>query len=168
MLGGKARLPIFIVVLMMISIAPVIDGKPTGKHNNSTGCSCHYATSATPNHDFPSTYNPGQTYSIQISVTGGVAGTNGGFSLEVDKGSYSNAGSGVSFSGNSATHTNPNSRSWNLDWTAPSSGSGTVSVTLATLAANGNGENTGDAVGTTTHSITETVVANEAPSVSQV
>ena len=122
MFGGKTRIPILITVLLMVSLAPVIDGKPTGKHNNSNGCSCHYATSAAPNHDFPSTYNPGQTYSIQISVTGGVPGTGGGFSLEVDKGSYSNAGSGVSFSGNSATHTNPNSRSWNLDWTAPSAG----------------------------------------------
>ena len=168
MLYGKTRMPIIIVALLMVSLAPVIDGKPTGKHNASNGCSCHYASSATPNHDFPSTYNPGQTYSIQISVTGGVSGTGGGFSLEVDKGSYSNAGSGVSFSGNSATHSNPNSRSWNLDWTAPSAGSGTVSVALATLAANGNGQNTGDAWGTTTHSITETVTPNDAPSVSQV
>ncbi len=168
MLYGKTRMPIIIVALLMVSLAPVIDGKPTGKHNASNGCSCHYASSATPNHDFPSTYNPGQTYSIQISVTGGVSGTGGGFSLEVDKGSYSNAGSGVSFSGSSATHSNPNSRSWNLDWTAPSAGSGTVSVALATLAANLNGQNTGDAWGTTTHSITETVTPNDAPSVSQV
>ena len=168
MLGSKTRIPILITVLLMISLAPVIDGKPTGKQNSSNGCSCHYAGSATPNHNFPSTYNPGQTYSIQISVSGGVSGTGGGFSLEVDNGIYGNAGSGVSFSGNSATHTNPNSRSWSLDWTAPSAGSGTVSVALATLAANGNGENTGDSWGTTTHSVTETVTSNDAPSVSQV
>ena len=168
MFAGRTRIPILLVALLLLAVAPSIEGKQTGKHNNSTGCSCHYATSATPNHDFPSAYNPGQTYSIQISVTGGVAGTNGGFSLEVDKGSFSNAGSSVSFSGQSATHTNSNLRSWSLDWIAPSAGSGTVSVSLATLAANGNGQNTGDSWGTTTHSITETVVANDAPSVSQV
>ena len=164
----RARLPAILLIFFMLAFAPAIQGKENGKHNSSNGCSCHYASSATPTHNFPSTYNPGQTYSIQIGITGGVTGSNGGFSLEANKGSFSNAGTGVLISGSSVTHANSNSRSWSVDWIAPTSGSGTVSVSLATLAADGNGYNTGDSWGTSTHSITETVVANNPPSVSQV
>ena len=46
--------------------------------------------------------------------------------------------------GNQATHQFPDYRSWSLDWTAPSAGSGTVTFSLAVMAANGNGNNAGD------------------------
>jgi hypothetical protein len=155
------------IIMLLLALAPSIEGKPTGKHNTSAGCTCHYATSATPGHNFPSIYTPGQLYNIQINMQGGVVGAEGGFSLDVDKGAYSNNGPDVSFSLTSATHTNPSARSWNFDWTAPPAGSGPVAVELATLTANGNGANTGDAWGTTTHTINE-LVSNQPPSASNV
>ena len=156
-------------ILIVLTMVPAIDGKITGKHNSSGGCSCHNSGSApTVNHNFPSSYTPGQTYSIQVSATGGISGTDGGFSLSVNKGSYSNAGTGVSFSGNSATHSNANSRSWSFDWTAPAQGSGTVSVSVAVLTANGNGQSGGDSWNTGTASITEILVQNEIPVASNV
>ena len=155
------------IIMLLLALAPSIEGKLSGKHNSSSGCTCHYGGSATPGHNFPSTYTAGQTYNIQISVQGGVPGSQGGFSLDVDKGAYSNNGQGVQFAGTSATHTDPTQRNWNFDWTAPPAGSGPVSVALATLTANGNNANTGDSWGTTTHSITE-MVTNQAPSASDV
>ena len=131
MFAKRARLPAILLIFFMLAFVPAIQGKENGKHNSSNGCSCHYASSATPTHNFPSTYNPGQTYSIQIGISGGVSGSNGGFSLEANKGSFSNAGTGVSISGSSVTHANSNSRSWSVDWTAPTSG--TVSYTHLTL-----------------------------------
>ena len=154
--------------MLLLALAPSIEGKPTGKHNTSSGCgSCHYGGTVTPGHNFPSTYTPGTTYNIQISIQGATPGTEGGFSLNVDKGAYLNNGPDVSFAATSATHTNPSQRSWMFDWTAPPAGSGTVSVELATLAANSNGANTGDEWGTTTHSIAE-LVSNQAPSATNV
>jgi len=156
------------IIMLLLALAPSIEGKPTGKHNTSSGCgSCHYGGTVTPGHNFPSTYTPGTTYNIQISIQGATPGTEGGFSLNVDKGAYLNNGPDVSFAATSATHTNPSQRSWMFDWTAPPAGSGTVSVELATLAANSNGANTGDEWGTTTHSIAE-LVSNQAPSATNV
>jgi hypothetical protein len=155
------------IIMLLLALAPSIEGKPTGKHNTSTGCTCHYGGSATPGHNFPSTYTPGQLYNIQITIQGGVPGAQGGFSLDVDKGTYSNSGPEVSFQGTSATHTNPGSRSWSFDWTAPPAGSGPVSVALATLTANGDNSNNNDAWGTTTHTINE-LVSNQPPSASNV
>ena len=155
------------IIMLLLALAPSIEGKPTGKHNQTSGCTCHYGGTATPGHNFPSTYTPGQLYNIQINMQGGVPGAQGGFSLDVDKGAYSNNGPDVQFAATSATHTNPTSRSWNFDWTAPPAGSGPVSVALATLTANGNNANTGDAWGTTTHTINE-LVSNQPPSASNV
>nr|MCS5533111.1 hypothetical protein [Candidatus Poseidoniaceae archaeon] len=155
------------IIMLLLALAPSIEGKPTGKHNTSAGCTCHYGGTATPGHNFPSTYTPGQLYNIQITIQGGVVGAEGGFSLDVDKGAYSNNGPDVSFSATSATHTNPSARNWIFDWTAPPAGSGPVAVELATLTANGNGANTGDAWGTTTHTINE-LVSNQPPSASNV
>jgi len=155
------------IIMLLLALAPTIEGKPTGKHNTSAGCgSCHYnAGTVTPGHNFPSTYTPGQIYNIQISMQGGVGGAQGGFSLDVDKGAYSNNGPDVSFQATSATHTNPTARSWIFDWTAPVAGSGQVTVALATLAANGDNTNSNDAWGTTTHTINE-LVSNQPPSAS--
>ena len=96
-------------------------------------------------------------------MTGGVSGTQGGFSLTVSSGTLSNAGANAKIQGSNATHSNSNSRSWTLDWTAPSSGTGSVSVGLAVNSVNGNSAKTGDQYGSTTHSISEIVLENTAP-----
>ena len=147
-------------------LSPIIEANSSGKHNSSGGCGCHGGSSSTVaiSENFPSTYTVGQTYSIQISVSGGVSGTHGGFNVVVDKGSLSTGGNaGVKVSGKSVTHMNKANRAWSFDWTAPSSGSGTVNVGIAGMTANGVSGTSGDAWSTTSVTITETVVASNNP-----
>lgn len=153
-------------IVAMVMLSPIIEANSGGKHNSSAGCSCHGGSSSSVviSENFPSSYNAGQTYSIQISVSGGVSGTHGGFNVEVSQGSLSTGGnSGVKVSGKSVTHTNKVNRAWSFDWTAPSSGSGTVTAGIAGMTANGVSGNSGDAWSTTSATITETVVVSNNP-----
>jgi hypothetical protein len=153
-------------VVVMIALTPVIEANSGGKHFSSGGCNCHGGSSSSVviSENFPSSYNAGQTYSIQISVSGGVSGTYGGFNVEVSQGSLSTGGnSGVKVSGTSVTHTNKVNRAWSFDWTAPSSGSGTVTAGIAGMTANGVSGTSGDAWSTTSATITETVVVSNNP-----
>jgi hypothetical protein len=63
----------------------------------------------------------------------------------------------------SVTHTNKVNRAWSFDWTAPSSGSGTVTAGIAGMTANGVSGTSGDAWSTTSATITETVVVSNNP-----
>ena len=157
----------FLMIILIASQSPIIEANSSGKHNSSSGCSCHYNSDALPgiNHNFPPAYTPGQTYSITLSLS---AGSSGGFSVSTDKGSFTNAGTGVSTSGTSVTHTSSSSTSWTFDWVSPSANSGTVSIDMAGLMANSNNANSGDAWSTDTHSITENVPKNYAPVASNV
>ena len=95
-----------------------------------------------------------------------VTNVHGGFNLEVNQGSLLAAGPGVQVSGNGfqATHTVPTFTSWDVNWTAPSEGSGSVRLKLAVLAGNG-GSTSGDAQGTTIVNIPEGNLANAPPSI---
>ena len=170
----KRSLGILLVAFMVLAL-PTMEGKQNGIHNQAgSGCSCHYSGSGpTINHNFPSTYNAGQTYNIQISSTGGISGSNGGFNVVVDKGTLSTPGVGImsvkiDSSGQSATHTTNSYRSWSFDWTAPSSGSGTTNVDIAVLTANGNGVQTGDGWTSTSITVPEAGPSNTAPTASNV
>jgi len=153
-------------VVAMVMLSPIIEASSNGKHGSSGGCSCHGSSSSsvTISENFPSSYNAGQSYAIQVSVSGGVSGTKGGFNVEVDMGSFSTGGSSsVKVSGKSITHANSGNRAWTFDWIAPSAGSGTVTVNIAALAANGASGNNGDTWASTSLTITETIVATNSP-----
>ena len=153
-------------VVAMVLFTPVFEAKSSGIHSSSGGCNCHGSTpsSVSISENFPSSYTAGQTYSIQVSVSGVVSGTHGGFNVEVDKGSLSTGGnSGVKVSSKSITHSNKANRAWSFDWTAPPSGSGTVSVGIAGLTANGANGDSGDAWSTKSVTITETIVVSNTP-----
>ena len=161
----QAKALLLSALLALVLLSPVIEANSNGKHFSSGGCGCHGGSSSSVSisENFPSSYTAGQTYSIQVSLSGGVSGSKGGFNVEVDKGSFSTGGnSGVKVSGKSITHSNKASRAWNFDWTAPTSGSGTVAVGIAGLTANGGGTG-GDAWTTMSRTITETVVATNNP-----
>ncbi len=169
-----ARMFCAAIIVAMIAFIPPIEGSSSGIHSQaSQGCGCH-SSSSTPtlNHNFPTTYTGGQVYSIQISVTGGVSGSNGGFNVEVDKGTMS-TGMGimavkVNTAGTSATHTTNSYRSWSFDWTAPSAGSGDVTVDIAVMTANGANGNSGDAWTNTQLTVPEPGSTNTAPVASNV
>ena len=169
----KIAMAIFLsVFLMMVVFTPLNEASSSGKPNSANSCSCHGSANSgvTPTHNFPSTYNPGQSYTINIGVNGGVGGLNsgGGFSLTVSKGTLSNPGADAKIVQGSATHSNSNSRSWTVSWTAPQSGSGQVNVQLAVNTVDGTGGTSGDAWNTITHNLNENIAANQPPTASNV
>lgn len=160
-----------LVLIFAMSLAsPLSEGKENGIFNRTNGCTCHYAGSTTTVlTGTPTDYSPGQTYSLTLNVAGGGSGK-GGFSMKVNKGSFSNPGTAVKINNSDnkqATHSNPNVRTWTFDWNAPSSGSGTATFNWGVIEANGNGENTGDNRNTGSKSISESLT-NSPPAASNV
>ena len=158
---------------------PAIQGYENGVYNQASGCGCHSQTGTTPASvsisGLPSSYDVNKLYQITVSVSGGVQGSNGGFSLEVDKGTLSTPQVGfgsvkVNNQGNSATHgiTGSSSRSWSFDWTSPSAGAGTTTFEVAGITANGNGGTSGDRWATNVVPVPENVPVNNPPSASNV
>ena len=138
-------------------------GGKTGSPTDGVNCTqCHTAgsgTGATITTNIPSTgYVPGTTYTITATVA--QTGINKfGFEITAEK----NAGgtkTGTFFVTNSTqtklvnsntaiTHkstgtSGTNSKSWSMNWQAPTSGTGAITFHGAYIAANGNGQNTGD------------------------
>tara|TARA_B100001094_G_scaffold331520_1_gene400135 strand:+ start:4013 stop:6550 length:2538 start_codon:yes stop_codon:yes gene_type:complete len=167
-----------LVLLVLLGSSPLTQGNSSGVYNQSSGCGCH-SQSGTPAATVtmtgqPTQYTAGATSTLSISVSNGISGNNGGFSLEVDKGTLS---SGIGFAvnvnsaQNSATHsiTGSSQRSWSVDWIAPSTGSGIATLSLAGLTANGANGNSGDRWATLSYQIPEAGGApNNAPDVSNV
>ena len=153
----RGVMSVIVIFLLLSSASHMAVANSGGRYNSSNGCGCHggSAASPTPTHNFPSTYSPGQSYSLNIGMNGGVSGSKGGFNLQVSGGTLANGvgimNTQVNSAGNQATHQFPDYRSWSLDWTAPSAGSGTVTFSLAVMAANGNGNNAGDGWATLTY-----------------
>ena len=123
---------LLLFTFIILYVGSSVDASSSGKFNASSGCgSCHGASSATvtPTHSgFPSDYTPSQTYLVTIGISTSASGSHGGFSFSVDNGALSNPGSNVQLSGLQATHNSDAARSWSFEWTAPSSGSGQVSL----------------------------------------
>ena len=175
---NRKPLVAILVLLVLLGSSPLTQGNSSGVYNQSSGCGCH-SQSGTPAATVtmtgqPTQYTAGATSTLSISVSNGISGNNGGFSLEVDKGTLS---SGIGFAvnvnsaQNSATHsiTGSSQRSWSVDWIAPSTGSGIATLSLAGLTANGNSGNTGDRWATLSYQIPEAGGApNNAPDVSNV
>ena len=162
-------------ILCLAMAAPMSNAYSGGIYGQGTGCGggyCHGGSTLTATVSLsgqPSTYAAGSTYTLSISVTGGPSTSNGGFALDVDKGSLSSPGTGVKVNtaANSATHSNDNYRSWSVDWTAPSTGSGVVSIDVAANAVDGNGGNSNDVWDTATYQISEgSASPNTAPTLS--
>ena len=77
----------------------------------------------------PTSYDVNKLYQVTVSVSGGVSGSSGGFSLEVDGTLSTGIGMmlvNVNGQGNSATHsiTGSSYRSWSFEWTSPGAGGG--------------------------------------------
>ena len=176
---GQDRVLLAITAVSMLLLVPAIQGYQNGVYNQASGCGCHSQTGTTPASvgisGLPSSYDVNKLYQITVSVSGGVSGSNGGFSLEVDKGVLSTPQVGfgsvkVNSQGNSATHgvTGSSYRSWSFDWTSPSAGAGTTTFEVAGITANGNGGTSGDRWATYVVQVPENVPINNPPSASNV
>ncbi len=162
-------------ILCLAMASPMTNAYSGGIYGQGTGCGggyCHGSGTQTATLSMsgqPTAYAAGTTYTLTVSVTGGASSTNGGFALDIDKGSLSSPGTGVKINtaADSATHTNYNYRSWSVDWTAPSTGSGVVSIDVAANAVDGTGTKSNDVWDTATYQISEgSAPANNAPSLS--
>ena len=145
-----------LTVALLLTVAPMgqVVANSGGKFNSSGGCGCHGYNAVTAQlNGVPTDYTPGSTYAITVGM--GTSPTTGGFSLAVTQGQFSNPDANTRLNSNAkqATHDySYGTTSWSFDWTAPSTGSGTVDVEIAVNTVNGNSAASGDAW--TTSSIT--------------
>ena len=171
-MNTPARLIAVAMMVLLMTAVPAIEGNSSGKHSQaSSGCGCHSNLGGTTvSHNFPTTYIAGAMYTITISIQTSANPTSGGFNVVVDKGQLMNPGNGVQTTqqGDSATHTSRNQIQWTFDWMAPFGGSGSATVDMAVMHANGNSANSGDSWGTTQVVIPEGLPPNDAPVVSNV
>ena len=175
---SQRRVIVAVTIVALLLFVPAIRGYQGGVYNRAYGCNCHSQTGSTAASvgisGLPTSYDAGDLYQLTVSVTGGVSGSGGGFSLEVNKGTVS-IGAGqtlvkVNNQGNSATHTMAGNsyRSWSFDWSAPSQGAGLVTFEVAGMTSNGNGGTSGDRWATSMVQIPENIPANNPPSVANV
>lgn len=153
-------------------------GGKTGSPTDNASCTnCHYSgigTGATITSNIPSTgYIPNQVYTITANIT--QSGINKfGFEITAEEANFGSNKAGTFFvtnntetkavnnnkaithkaGGNSAA----NNKSWSMDWEAPSMGNGTITFYGAFLAANGDGNNSGDTYHTATYSVNEAAI----------
>jgi len=144
-----------LLALIVLALALSTQANVTGRGGvaNGAGCSCH---GISPNPGvtvnlagLPASYTALQTYGLTVSITGGPAGTDGGFDLLTDKGAFQLTGAGTQFwfaNTREVTHTSAGSaqRTWTVDWVAPIAGSGDARFWLAGNAVNGDGTSLGD------------------------
>ncbi|MDG1525176.1 MAG: hypothetical protein P8Q90_03800 [Candidatus Thalassarchaeaceae archaeon] len=173
----RLRVIILSILLLAVSGSGLVDAKINGKTGSTSGCTCHYGGGGfTPAiHGLPSGgWVGGTTYSLTWDNGGTWISGSGGFNLiattpngQAIMGTWSNLGTSVKQVGSELTHSNNAARSWGADWTAPSSGAGSVKFSIAVLFGNGNNANTGDSWATNTVTLTEAAgQSNTAPSVS--
>ena len=167
-----------VTLVTLLLLVPAIQGYEGGVYNQASGCNCHSGTAApgatVSISGLPTSYDVNKLYQVTVSVSGGVSGSSGGFSLEVDKGTLS-TGFGlmlvnVNSNGDSATHsiTGSSYRSWSFEWTSPAAGAGIVTFDVAGMTTNGDGTNNGDRWVTDSIQVPENIPVNNPPSASNV
>lgn len=147
----KKIISIVMVILVFATSLMPNSGGVTGR--TTTGCTCHGTLSAgnsvitissTPNIFSGAGFATGNTYTLTITVTGGPSGNSGGFNLKASAGSFSNPSAAAKLQSGEVTHKNPSSRSWTVDWTAPTTPTDSVVFNFVGNSANNNGDSSGD------------------------
>ena len=173
---------LFICFTLSESVFSKLNGSPGAKTNSPTDgndCTvCHSGTANTGNGsvsintNIPSNgYIPGQTYSIDVQISQSSI-NRFGFEITCEEANFGSnkIGSFGITDPNSTKFTNNNnaithkqtgitgngSKSWNMHWTAPTSNnSGGVVFYVSAIAANGNGNTSGDEIYTTSRGFSE-------------
>ena len=171
--------------LLATEYALTSSGGPPPNHTGAPGqsncTSCHGGTvnsgSATRSLVFNgnpnlTSYTPGQTYTAVLTINQTGIGTFG-FQMISRNANNANVGTFIAtntsetqvsngyFQHNSGgiTAATTGSKSWSFSWTAPATGTGTVSFYVATNAADGTGGTSGDAIYTNVFTLTEAAAA---------
>ena len=160
-------------VLFLLLLVPLgqVNANSGGRFNSSGGCGCHGGAGGVTAQltGLPTAYEALTTYTLTVGMS--TSPGTGGFNLDVNRGTLSNgdANTQVASNGRQATHAlAPGTASWTMDWTAPTSGSGSVLFKLAVLSGNGNGGTSGDDHNSYSISIAEEVSSNTDPVASDV
>ncbi|MDZ7265134.1 MAG: T9SS type A sorting domain-containing protein [candidate division KSB1 bacterium] len=147
----KKMIPIIIVILAFTTRLLPNSGGITGR--TTTGCTCHgtlsagnsvITISASPDIFSGAGFAAGNTYTLTITVTGGPSGNSGGFNLKASAGSFSNPSAAAKLQSGEVTHKNPSSRTWTVDWTAPTTPTDSVVFNFTGNSVNNNGDSSGD------------------------
>lgn len=185
MIKRNTKLNMAILSVLALVFMSNRGGSPGGRSGSTTDngatCStnggCHNSSSAPASQDMISTnvpsngYAPGSGYDITINISDEGTSVWGFEMMAEDKnglpvGAFSNNSQVNSLnSGLRATHkfassSSSDAQTWIANWTAPASGTGSVTFYVSAMAANGNGNNRGDRVFIDTISITENTSAN--------
>jgi len=185
MIKRNTKLNMAILSVLALVFMSNRGGSPGGRSGSTTDngatCStnggCHNSSSAPASQDMISTnvpsngYAPGSSYDITINISDEGTSVWGFEMMAEDKnglpvGAFSNNSQVNSLnSGLRATHkfassSSSDAQTWIANWTAPASGTGSVTFYVSAMAANGNGNNRGDRVFIDTISITENTSAN--------
>jgi hypothetical protein len=185
MIKRNTKLNMAILSVLALVFMSNRGGSPGGRSGSTTDngatCStnggCHNSSSAPASQDMISTnvpsngYAPGSSYDITINISDEGTSVWGFEMMAEDKnglpvGAFSNNSQVNSLnSGLRATHkfassSSSHAQTWIANWTAPASGTGSVTFYVSAMAANGNGNNRGDRVFIDTISITENTSAN--------
>lgn len=115
----------------------------------------------------PSSYTPGQTYNVSLTVNRATR-VKYGFQLKVEDGNGGDAGTLISTTNrtdlasgyifqtwNGNTSSTSGTITWNFQWTAPPAGTGPVTFYYCSNAANNNGGSSGDEIYTNSLTVTE-------------
>lgn len=124
-------------------------GVPANASRAVTSCAaCHSGSAPTSTRTNPPVVSlvvgsrilaPGGQTSVTTSVTGGIAGTTGGFLCETTGGTFvPGAGMHTGGAGDNITHSNKNQRSWTYTLTAPTT-PGPIELTSVAMTANNSG-----------------------------
>ncbi len=178
-------LGLFSIVMLIVMSAFYNSG---GSHGGKTGspadgvnCTqCHNGTAQTAtswiSSNIPSSgYIAGQTYTITLEGTHANV-VRFGFELTAEDANNAKVGTfiitnatetklvnnshAVTHTGNGFNPDSDSTKAWSFDWTAPASGTGTVTLYAALLAANGNMSTSGDITYLTSTQITEDVTSS--------
>lgn len=138
---------------------------PSGYHGESLNCTfCHTGNSVNSGDGgislggLPTSYVPGQTYNLALTVSG----TNSrGYGFQLSPkingnlvGQLTAVSNDMGIESDSAEHRGPSlTGTWNFEWTAPSTDEGTVTFYASGLATGGNSGNDGDYVYTMSQSL---------------
>jgi cytochrome c oxidase subunit 1 len=172
-LKNPRTLTLLTILLLAVAIAPAAQSLPTGISGvEQSGCTCHGSVSSDviPTLEgLPDEVVPGETYTLNVSFTGGPSGTNadpnalGGFHLWVSAGELAptddkvqvNADGSLTHSGEDKfdVGTGNDQTLWVVNWTAPESGG--AKFILHTNSVNGDATSSGDLYGKATFKLGE-------------
>ncbi len=143
------------VLFAALMFSPEHEARPSGISSVDSGCSCHSGTPSSQvvasitlanGSALPENYEPGATYALLISFSGGPAEDNipervntGGFNLVASKGTLTPIDNTTQILAGELTHTDAGNdqQAWNADWTAPTSGSTVLRLMVNSV----NGDN---------------------------